>query len=513
VSRGEDRDVLQQQAMSFDEPRQSPGEGRNTERGRAEYTSDGNCRVSKPSQKIEDFGELISGAKKEIRGQIKKHLDTTDDDILNNSISKVLPPIDYKQLIDSGAATREEAAFLQYFRHEIGPKPKSTYKQQRWLRGVNAYKDVLRWITDKETFKAEHKGMTFMELMNDNINDYAVQQMKEQVNLLLDLGFPEITSLKGYEIRHFEARKTLNKDRQMVDVPAVFAITKGNMIVHKFGTREEAVAGLKYILTTESEAPQKVKFDMWRERNKPGIFIGKKLAAGKFITLAQGFDKVSEAKKYIDNHQEELERMLEEKKIIPYERPEERGPRIGKDYRGGKDVTPEMFSETFGFRGVQFGNYVEQQRRQEDLNEAYDALIDLADILNIPARAISLSGQLGIAFGARGSGGKNAAAAHYESSEIVINLTKGNGPGSLAHEWFHAVDSYFSRMRGRKMEFITDRPRPLSIKKVSPMNQYVPRYLKHSMVLSRLLTSQNFLRGPASSISGGQKIIGALPSR
>jgi hypothetical protein len=33
-------------------------------------------------------------------------------------------------------------------------------------------------------------------------------------------------------------------------------------------------------------------------------------------------------------------------------------PRTGKDYRGGKDVTPGQFSATFGFRGVEFGNWV-----------------------------------------------------------------------------------------------------------------------------------------------------------
>ncbi|EOK8275008.1 LPD1 domain-containing protein, partial [Escherichia coli] len=45
-------------------------------------------------------------------------------------------------------------------------------------------------------------------------------------------------------------------------------------------------------------------------------------------------------------------------------------------------------------------------------------------------------------FGARGKG---KAAAHYEPGEVAINLTKGNGPGALAHEWFHSLDNYFGR--------------------------------------------------------------------
>ena len=49
-----------------------------------------------------------------------------------------------------------------------------------------------------------------------------------------------------------------------------------------------------------------------------------------------------------------------------------------------------------------------------------------------------VDGSLGLAFGARGVGGKNAALAHYEPDTKVINLTKYGGAGCVAHEWFHA---------------------------------------------------------------------------
>lgn len=110
-----------------------------------------------------------------------------------------------------------------------------------------------------------------------------------------------------------------------------------------------------------------------------------------------------------------------------------------------QNATPEKFSDAFGFRGVQFGNYVEGPRRQSDLNRAYDSLMDMADMLKVPPKALSLNGRLGLAFGARGKGGKNAAAAHYEPGAVAINLTKGNGAGSLAHEWFHSLDNYFGQ--------------------------------------------------------------------
>lgn len=120
------------------------------------------------------------------------------------------------------------------------------------------------------------------------------------------------------------------------------------------------------------------------------------------------------------------------------------------------DVSPEDFQEAFSFFGVEFGNYVEQSKRQQDLNESFDALMDMAAILNIPPKALSLNGQLGLAFGARGAGGIDPAAAHYERDFVVINLTKKEGAGSLGHEWFHALDNYFSRLRGKGSDMMTE---------------------------------------------------------
>ncbi|MEP3669325.1 MAG: LPD1 domain-containing protein, partial [Roseibium sp.] len=116
---------------------------------------------------------------------------------------------------------------------------------------------------------------------------------------------------------------------------------------------------------------------------------------------------------------------------------------------------PEDFMKAFSFRGVQFGNYVEKGRRQQDLNDSYDALMDLAFVLDMDSTAISLNGRLGLAFGARGRGGVNPASAHFEPMECVINLTKANGAGSLAHEWLHGVDNHLSHMTGRSSGMIS----------------------------------------------------------
>ena len=41
---------------------------------------------------------------------------------------------------------------------------------------------------------------------------------------------------------------------------------------------------------------------------------------------------------------------------------------------------------------------------------------------------------------------------------MVINLTKTKGAGTLAHEWFHALDNYLLRAVGNRTSYATDGP-------------------------------------------------------
>lgn len=111
-------------------------------------------------------------------------------------------------------------------------------------------------------------------------------------------------------------------------------------------------------------------------------------------------------------------------------------------------ATAEDFAKTFGFRGVEFGLWNNQDERQEVMDHAFDGLLDLADVLGVPPKALSLNGDLALAFGARGQG-LSGAVAHYERNYGVINLTKMQGAGALAHEWMHAADHYFGRQDGK----------------------------------------------------------------
>lgn len=179
------------------------------------------------------------------------------------------------------------------------------------------------------------------------------------------------------------------------------------------------------------------KFEIWR-----AVTDRKRVKVVK-----QAFDSRDEAMRYMAEHAVaiiETKTRFGEDVLAKPDTVNRKGPERRTEPVAGQD-----FMDTFGFRGVEFGNWNNQVDRQEVMNHAFDGLLDLADLLGIPPAAISLEGDLALAFGARGQG-LTGARAHYEPKRGVINLTKMSGAGALAHEWFHALDHYFGRQDRKK---------------------------------------------------------------
>lgn len=134
--------------------------------------------------------------------------------------------------------------------------------------------------------------------------------------------------------------------------------------------------------------------------------------------------------------------------------------RKGADFRGDRDVTGEELLEVFGFRGIEYGNWLPQDERQLVLNHAYDAFRDLALVTGLEPYAMSLGGRLALAFGARGKG---KFAAHFEPSKFVCNMTRLRGAGSVAHEWGHALDRHLAINSGHSHLFLSDVPEAAAV--------------------------------------------------
>ncbi len=124
--------------------------------------------------------------------------------------------------------------------------------------------------------------------------------------------------------------------------------------------------------------------------------------------------------------------------------------RNGPSHRDGADLTFGDIVKIFGFRTAKVGAWVNQQEQQAAANLFFDALCDLMTILQVNEQVISLRGTLSIAFG---SGGSKYSSAHYNSATRTIALAKNAGPGSLAHEYFHAFDHFIAARFLKKSGF------------------------------------------------------------
>ena len=206
-----------------------------------------------------------------------------------------------------------------------------------------------------------------------------------------------------------------------------------------FESREQAEAALPLIAVSLKHrvvAARNGKYEIWRDIND----------RKRVKVVDQAFESRDAAMQYMAEHAKDIIETNTTFGEGDIPTPPDRR-RQGAERRKG-NVEGRDFVDRFGFRGVEFGNWNNQDDRQGLLNDAFDGLMDLADILGVPPEALSLNGDLALAFGARGHG-LSSARAHYEPDKVVINLTKEHGAGTLAHEWFHALDHHFGRLDGK----------------------------------------------------------------
>lgn len=395
-------------------------------------------------KKIEDFGEEIKGAAKHRYAQLAETLGKTleDRDYATQPLSKLFPKPDYAKLANEGADA-DTLAMIALYRSDIPAKTKHNtagwgesikkvrHSVSEMLNGTVSAKRLAEWMEGRMPSRYADTWQLLRTLPPSQMDRASAYRVVSGVYQAAG-GKRYDPPQKLYSLR--------NKDNKGSNL--FFSESRDELLTKAkvwFAEQEEK-SQAKGDEKTAPSPDDKIRFDVYRNTRSGDIFI----AYGKNkMRVRGGFKSASDARKYIDSHRDELVRHVKDMREISRE--EQRNAtnrdRTGPERRKG-DVSPEQFSDAFGFRGVQFGNYVEGPRRQADLNRAYDSLHDLAEVLNVPTKALSLNGRLGLAFGARGKG---KAAAHYESGEVAINLTKGNGPGALAHEWFHSLDNYFGR--------------------------------------------------------------------
>lgn len=357
--------------------------------------------------RIEDAGEKIGGARKDLwaeRGLTLADLDGMSVGEAYKHVTKdaVWPKPDYAALVEGGMSPKA-AALLKIVRDRLAAKPAKDSPE-----GRRAYVTMMGHVRD--AFDQVKADTDFVAARDRLFHDLA--------------GWPRS-----------------RYDRPSDEVRAVvFSVYKGRQEPFRLSGMDLRKAQQMV------DAGFPGKAEPWTRR-----YSVRESYQGDFAVLSKGSGRVVDGRRFATRDEAEaFARETYEKGLgtgteaaLPSRPHLDAIKRTGADVRNGRNVDGQDFVNDFGFRGVEFGNWVASDERAKVVNLAYDALHDLAGVIGVPPKALSLDGQLSLAFGARGSG---RAAAHYEPGRLVINMTKLSGAGSLAHEWGHALDHYFGTL-------------------------------------------------------------------
>lgn len=429
-----------------------------------------------PKGKLNDFGEKIGGARKDlwaIRGLMSSDLaDLTDYEkkeyINKNNIWK---KPDYEAMLAEGRP-REVIYFIKLVRDALPPKFAPSYLSEQtadeqyafYIDFIQEFKnlvmdvktvDEIKQLHDylDKTGKIEHCGylrykvntkywnvvsnklVNVMNLYGSGINRY-IREIRKKQFLYTDY---EKATLK-YDI-------ILLTDKSKIDKQTLsdFDIEKLKEI------KADRIAIIGVHCQSDIQTDGKSQLGVFLSPAKAEEIM-KDAKIGDYLCFYRGqyLFKAEAEKQAYDNcweHYKANNKVTEQQKQQSSRKPNYIPPQLRKVDRKGpvwrlhnRNVDGEKMLDDFKFRGGEFGNWLNESDRKQSLNFCYDALMDLSYALGMQPSDISFNGTLAIAFGARGRGGAKSAVAHYEPARQVINLTKMKGAGSLGHEWIHAMD-------------------------------------------------------------------------
>ena len=405
---------------------------------------------------IEDFGEVIHGARKHLaQERLEEAVRRYPEAAAHLTLAQIWPVGDWKREAVREGADPERVAWHRALRDQVGTKPtgrRVRHRLPRWLREVTALRTIALAVIAQEMDPGEIEGR-LKRSTEAKIEPVALHQ--------------KLYAALGHErsFQRVEVGQVLGKDPGEKSSTWRWAVTEGggwgrsriaeSPSYAQVVERAVAVLGMEEAEKTEdgpSKRKHKFEVRVYRKECEEPYTVGKKWE-GQWVELAR-CKTLLEARRIAREEEEMLVARWRRWRDVPSCR---KGSNAERTPEGTEGVeSPQAFEARLGLRGVQFGNWVEYARRGSDLRDASQAFHDLARVMGIPVEGVSLGGRLGLAFGARGKGGRRPAMAHYEPGQEVINLTKKAGPGSLAHEWWHAFDHAVGRSNGQRYGYASE---------------------------------------------------------
>ena len=449
---------------------------------------------SRQSHILQDFGKKIGGARKDTWALYRQAMQTAMEVTSNFSTLKdAWPVLNYKKLAKEGIIPSWKISAIRALRETLPNKP-TRYKRYTWTHNVLAQRAIADGILADKCTKKEFETLIsakwnifasyyylYEKVGHEQpLEKYSIRQREVDGKVEYQLYYKTSTwnSLtKEKKTQYQDGSSRFNDwyyapygERGYLLTFAGYGASKATLedAVDFVKQDVELMSASKSIKKTVKNAASHsfrddfvclaVNRTLFYDRIKGSMEFGDyyiyadpstKTSNKNEIPLKDGFKSREEAEDYMNSHHDELVKIYQDIKDMPFEREKENADRQGEERFGKEDITPDKYQELFGFyndtNGVEFGNWVEGDKRQEDLNRSATALLDLATALKLPPKALTLGSTLSLRFGSNGRGGKNAALAHYEPLYKAINLTKKRGAGSLAHEWFHALDNYLGK--------------------------------------------------------------------
>ena len=406
-------------------------------------------------KKIEDFGNKIGGAKKDLARKKKQNLSIEDAANWNEMERKeyikkkaVWVEPDYKQMVEDGT-DKVCVYFIKLIRDKLPAKPLAGWNAADDEREQEAY---IKFISEVRDMALQIKTKEDMTKISRQIIDTYTE------------GRYSLNSYFTNKIYRTLRKSSLSVEREMNDKQFLWEDKDKLLAAYNIGKVGSVSHNSEWnrldIIEETEKGGQRGKCYYSSESNDR-FFSENEWETGKYYIydnkrqiLDINFDTKEAAEEYIlqyGNIESSRKEANRRKRFVPPLLEVIR--REGSDYRQNIDADGQAMLDTFGFYGGEFGNWERQTERQMNLNFAYDAFKDLAYALDIDDKDVSLGGNLSLAFGARGSGN---ALAHYERIANVINLTRMKGAGSLGHEFGHALDSFIARATGMRKSFATE---------------------------------------------------------
>lgn len=416
------------------------------------------------NKKIEDFGKKIGGARKDLwkdRGLSVNDLADMNIPEKTKFVTKnnVFKVPDYQELVNNGLPVRV-AYFIKKVRDALPTKPTFTEleasdevllneKMEGYVEFISSFKDALMNVkTDDDILSFYNKTIKNVYVKNESTYRVVPTELSHgcMTNKLLKACQVSRFGLTKYD-REIEKKQFCysEEDKKL----AGFKVVKFDDSCKIEDDNGRTVVAVNEGTATYFYYPDNKDADYANPSNweKDTYFVAfKHSVLGNNYTLdhaKEAVNKIADAKWELENKMtKDTEKKKRKTRFVPKQLKHvvRDGPCYGIDENN--HATGDMYLNTFGFAGGEFGNWMNENDRQFSLDYGYNALMDLADALDIKSTDISFDGELSIAFGARGH---SAALAHYEPLRQVINLTKMKGAGTLAHEWGHALDNILSK--------------------------------------------------------------------